>query len=47
MLTALKVIFAVATGLVGGYVNRSLGAEWGIPMALGYLLGATLWRYLK
>lgn len=47
LLSALKLAFAVSTGLVGGYVNRSLGVEWGIPMAVGYLLGAMFWRYSR
>ncbi len=43
----LKGFFAIATGMVGGYVHRDLGVSWGILLMAGYFLGFWLWTYIK
>lgn len=47
MLLVLKAIFAVATGMVGGYVHRGLGVQWGILLMLGYVFGFWVWKFLR
>ena len=38
----LKLLIAVATGLIGGFVHHNLGPQWGIPMLAGVGLGFSL-----
>lgn len=44
---SLKLLVAVATGLIGGFVHHTLGPPWGIPMLLGVGLGFWLAGFLK
>jgi hypothetical protein len=43
----LKGFFAVATGMVGGYVHHGLGVKWGLLLMAGYFLGFWLWTYIR
>ncbi|MBI5116509.1 hypothetical protein HZA56_08565 [Candidatus Poribacteria bacterium] len=47
LILILKALFAVATGMVGGYVHRSLGVAWGVLLMGGYFLGFWLWKYMQ
>ena len=47
LILILKGFFAVATGMVGGYVHRGLGLQWGILLMAGYFLGYWLWGMMK
>ncbi|UCD56477.1 MAG: hypothetical protein JSV16_11665 [Candidatus Hydrogenedentota bacterium] len=47
LILVLKGLFAVATGMVGGYVHHGLGVAWGILLMVGYFLGFWLWGYMK
>ena len=42
----LKLVIAVATGLIGGFVHHSLGPQWGLPMLAGLGLGFWLAGFL-
>ena len=47
LIASIKVFFALATGVVGGYVHHDLGIQWGFPLMAGYGLGFWLWGYVK
>ncbi len=47
LIIMLKGIFALATGMVGGYVHHGLGVKWGLVLMAGYFLGFWLWNYMK
>ena len=43
----IQILFAFATGLVGGYVFRSIGVPWAFALVVGYGLGVWLQGYLR
>ena len=43
----LKLVVAIATGFIGGFVHHNLGPQWGIPMLAGVGLGFWLSGFLE
>ncbi len=47
LIVGIKILFAFATGFVGGCVFRTVGTPHSLSMPIGYILGIILCGYLK